>query len=228
MILQNKIALCPGQWVASSIAVQQFTCYKCGFSNAVGSLSCINCNESFYTICPHCNNWVGKYLSYCPVCLRAIYPPLNNSLFQIKYPGNSRSGKKRSIGIISAVLVVCAVLIVGLDLALNRPVPSLPTNGEYETSASQNAAGHFSGQPISAHTLSPVPDTTPTPISNVADSSISVAGQDIEVEYNLPEDSIDAGSDSGSGTKYVDTYLQENFPNWGHCSGGSCRGGCCY
>ncbi|MBN1375136.1 MAG: hypothetical protein JXA01_03160 [Dehalococcoidia bacterium] len=230
-IQKKDFVVRPHQGRGGSVAApgsQHFACYRCGSTNPAGAVVCVNCHEYYYYVCPYCNNWVGKYLSHCPVCLTEMRPQANYNPYQIRELGQNKPQKKRVLGTILSVLLSGAVLIVGLDFLLNKPISSIVSESQPAANASQQVSETSTGRwAVSGSTLSPAPDTTPTPVSTITDPSISVAGQDIEVEYILPSSSMDSGSGSSS-TKYVDTYLQEKFSTWGHCSGGSCKSSCGY
>ena len=220
---------------------QYFPCSRCGTPNIVGAPACSNCREQLHYTCPHCNAWVNNTFITCPNCVKPLNWPAQVNPWSmyaadtVYVPGNyeyAMAGQPKKKGVLPALLLVIlmtGLLVVGLDLLTNNS-NSLASNQAAASAAPVSSTPQIQGTssstqaPVSAITLSPAPNTTPTPAAAL--TSTYTATQGNVYEFSLPATIVNSASNTSSGSTYTpasSTYLQQLVPGWGHCSGGSCR-----
>jgi hypothetical protein len=221
-----------------------FQCYSCGAQNVVGVPACSNCHAGFHYTCPHCNTWVNGAFITCPTCLIPLNWPAQKfytqeTLYAQGQTRYSEANKPQKRGVLSTILLVLfagAVLIIGFDLITNSSNSS--ASSVHSTSDAANASNapqthsttSATQTPVSAITLSPAPNTTPTPASATSITSAAplVSQDGLIVEFSIPESVVNSSTSSGSSSTSTSSYLQQLWPSWGHCNKGSCKQTCGY
>jgi hypothetical protein len=224
-----------------------FACFRCGAPNVVGTPVCEHCHEHFYYTCPHCNAWVNNMYGTCPRCARALNWPAQEQPTRVYNGGDTyvqsryvrQSGqaqqKKSPLSTILLSVVGIGLLIIAFDFfvngssassASNRPaVNAMPVSTTAVSTAPQTHSSAPSVHtPAPSVTLSPVPDTTPTPAASPSYSPVSSQNT---YEFSLPAATqVNPPATGTPSPTSTDSYLKELDPGWGHCSGGSCRAAC--
>ena len=204
----------------------RIACYNCGTTNVTGVRSCTNCRAAYYYNCPHCYAWVDISISNCPGCGK-----------KLNWPGeaygaeNIYSPEKSSPAAILLLTSIIVLSIVAFNLISSNSnsvgavlhTPGIPISNSLPADGLKTAA-----QPVieELSLVNTTPSMTQTgssasyPGSDVDYTGASVSYQTIDITTTNP------ASASGTGT-YVpkpSSYLKMMYPNWGHCSGGSCSG----
>lgn len=192
-------------------------CYQCGGINPAGQGHCSWCGSRFYYSCPHCGAWVDSSYSNCPNCRQA----LNWSVKSSKTNAN-----KGTSGIIFALTATAILFAAAFILIENNSSPAkqpLYSSSSSPVSASQpeQSSVTMSFQSGSS-TVSPQAQLTYTPPIISPENDASADPVTIDMIIPLTPDS----SSNITPTVYKpkrSAYLQQIAPNWGRCTGGSCR-----
>jgi hypothetical protein len=199
-------------------------CLNCGTPNVTGVRSCVNCHAPYYYNCPYCNTWVDNSFSNCPGCGDKLNWPQEAYYEEhIDSPGRSAT---------AAILLLMSIIvlsIVAIHLITNNTNPVNAVSHTNSVATINNLPANelkMTAQP-EIQVYSPV---TAVPTATQIDSSTSYA----DIETNSAEGSISyetlmINPVTPAATNTTDTYVPKSssyldnlYPNWGHCSGGSC------
>lgn len=222
---------------------QYFPCHRCGAYNLVGSASCGNCRQQLYYSCPSCGTWVDNRYAYCPNCYRRLY-----------WPGSTdcRYGQTRHMPIHSNAegkktgpwpAIVISLFIIGLiALIFTNPGSSSATKIDTTNAILQTVSTGIAipdSQPkitVSSPNGQASPSLDPSQIEASSESSpaylptgvtlTTSSGEIIEIQMTDDASNSSNGvyTDSTGYTPKRSAYAQQIWPNWGHCSKGSCQG----
>jgi hypothetical protein len=192
-----------------------FQCYTCGGHNAAGQGYCSWCGNRFYYNCPQCGTWVDNNYANCPNCRREL--GWGRHATQPK-----ESSKSAALVTLLATVLLFAVAFILIE---NNAGPARQAYSSGSTPVAASSAG-----PTQV-TLSPqIPgsyQSAPAQIPNLPLNSPDIANPATDTaitEISFP--TISTTSSRTSNSQYVpvsSSYLQQLWPGWGHCSGGSCR-----
>ena len=202
------------------------SCFNCGSPNVTGVRSCRNCHAPYYYNCPHCHSWVDNSFSNCPNCRKKLNWPSGGYHTEYAFSPDKSTSSAVVVLLLSSVLLS----IVAINLMANN---SNPVNAVSHT-ASIAESSNLPANELKVATQPDIQDsyqitTTPAmtqiaPSTSYTDADVNSAEGSIsyETEFILP---VAPTSTTTTGT-YIpksSSYLDTLYPNWGHCSGGSCR-----
>jgi hypothetical protein len=202
-------------------------CFNCGTLNVTGVRSCINCHAPFYYNCPHCHSWVDNSFSNCPSCAKKLNWPKEAYYTEDTYSPSPSTSSAAIILLLSTVLL--SIVAINLIANSSNPVDAVSHTGDIAAPYSVPAQELKTAAQPQIKVYSPV---SATPSTTQTDSTASY--NDAEVNYNEVSNSYKiteiipltpapiATTDPPKSCSYLDTL----YPNWGHCSGGSCRNAC--
>jgi len=202
-------------------------CYNCGTLNVTGVKWCANCYAVQYYNCPYCQSWVDNSFSNCPACGNKLRWPSEGYHAEYAFSPN----KSTSSAVVVLLLCIAVLSIVAVNFITNNsnPVdavshtPVATVSNNLPTSELKTAT-----QPV-IEVLSPAAET---PSMTETDPSASYTGSDANpaeesISYEIINNMPVIPTSVTTTQNYVPTsssYLQMMYPNWGHCSGGSCSG----
>jgi hypothetical protein len=205
------------------------SCYNCGTLNVTGVRSCVNCHAPYYYNCPHCHSWVDNSFSNCPSCSKKLNWPKAVYYTEDTCSPSPSTSSAAIILLLSTVLL--SIVAINLIASSSNPVDavshtsdvtitnSVPAN-ELKTAAQPQIKAY---SPVSA-----TPSTTQTgSTATYADADVnytegSDSYQTVEIIPLTPASITTTDTNSPKSCSYLETL----YPNWGHCSGGSCRSAC--
>jgi len=195
---------------------QTFQCYHCGGYNHVGQVYCTWCGNRFYYNCPHCSAWVDNAYTVCPNCHRELHWSANSA----------KPLKNNAPAILVSLLSSVLLIIIAFILLENN-------SGQIRQAPYQSGATPaFAIQPSSS------PALAVTPFSNnqnvqadytrqvdiTSDTIVTIpVNENLDIPVTTTLSNTVSSSSSSSYNPAADAYLQKAFPEWGRCSGGSCR-----
>jgi hypothetical protein len=197
------------------------TCFNCGTVNVTGVRSCINCGAPYYYNCPHCQTWVDNTFSDCPACQKKLNWP-KEVYYEADIYGEGKSVSH------AAVLLLLGIVLLSI-VAIN-----LITNNSNPVDAVSHSPGVSAPDTLPANVLKDAtqPEIKATSLvaetPSMAQTNSCTYYPDTGVDYYYdtttiypvtPESKATADSYVPSSSSYLDSI----YPNWGHCSGGSCR-----
>jgi len=212
-------------------------CYNCGTLNVTGVKFCSYCYAAQYYNCPVCQSWVDNSFSNCPCCGSKLRWPSESYHTEYAFSPN----KSTSSAVVFLLLSIAVMSIVAVNLITNNSNPVDAVSHTPAVAISNNAPSNelkVATQP-SIEVLNPV---TQTPAVTQSVSPASDPGFDEDytqpsISYEIPNNMsyeiinnkrvmlnstvTDTTGTSVPGSK---SYLETAYPNWGHCSGGSCSG----
>ena len=201
-------------------------CLNCGTLNVTGVRSCRNCNAAYYYNCPSCHSWVDNTIANCLNCGKKLrWPSVTYYAGNTYIPGKSTSPA-------AFVLILGSVLlsIVALNLMANNSNPAdavshaagvgaqgnIPAN-ELKVTAQPEIQG-----PYTITATSPAAETDSYTVNDYTDINSAEGPISYEATVATPVTPAPVTETSTSVPK-SSPYLDTIYPNWGHCSGGSCR-----
>ena len=201
-------------------------CLNCGTLNVTGVRSCRNCNAAYYYNCPFCHSWVDNTIANCLNCGKKLKWPMVTYHAENTYiPGKSTSPA-------AFVLILSSVLlsIVALNLMANTSNPAdavshtaaitargnIPAN-ELKVTSQPEIQG-----PYTINATSPTAETNSYTAYDYTDINSAEGSFSYEATVATP---VAPASNTGTSTSMPksSSYMDTIYPNWGHCSGGSCR-----
>jgi hypothetical protein len=201
-------------------------CFNCGTLNVTGVRSCVNCHAPYYYNCPNCHSWVDNSVSNCPGCAKKLNWPKEVYYTEDTYSPEKSTSSAAIILLLSTVLLS----IVAINLITNNSNPVDAVSHTTNAAASYDLPANelkMAAQP-QIQVYSPIaatPSTAQTyPSTSCADVETNSAEGSISYE-TLMINPVTPASITTTDT-YVpksSSYLDTLYPNWGHCSGGSCR-----
>jgi len=201
-------------------------CYNCGALNFTGVKSCGNCYAVQYYNCPYCQAWVDNSFANCPCCGKKLNWPKESYGPEYAFSRN----KSTSSAAVVLLLTVAVLSIVAFNLITNHTdtdaitnTPGVAVSGDLPDEEMKAAA-----QPAVQEPAAEQPATAQT------DPAVSDAGIDTDSDNSgisssylapdAPQYTPVNSASSGTYTPRTSSYLKTVYPNWGHCSGGSCSG----
>jgi len=204
-------------------------CFNCGTLNVTGVRSCVNCHAPFYYNCPHCHSWVDNSFSNCPTCAKKLNWPK-----EVYYAEDTYSpSQSTSSAVILLLLSTVLLSIVAINLITNNsnPVDAVSHTGDSTITNNVPSSEIKTAAQPQIQAYSPV--TAP---SSTAQTGSTATYADAEVNYAEVSNSygtaeiipLTPASTTSTGTSVPksSSYLDTLYPNWGHCSGGSCLRAC--
>jgi len=193
-------------------------CYNCGTPNVTGVRSCANCHAAYYYNCPYCHAWVDISVSNCASCGNKLNWPKEAYYAEYIY-----SPVKSSPAAILLLMSIIVLLIVAVNLIMNY-TNSVDAGSHTPLIAASNSMPadelKTAAQP-EIQVSSPAP-TAPSMIQR--DTSDSYAEAYVDTAEGSSAYEITDSTTTGAYVPKPSSYLKMMYPNWGHCSGGSCSG----
>jgi len=204
------------------------SCYNCGTLNVTGVRSCVNCHAPYYYNCPHCHSWVDISVSDCPYCgNRLNWPREAYAVENIYIP--ERSAPATILLLMS--IIVLSIVAIHLITNNSNPVDAVSHTSDVAITNSLPASGLKTAAQPQIQASSPAP-SSPSMIQSEASDSYTQAYADTaegSIVHEIPGSTADIPAPVTSTATYVpkrSNYLKTAYPNWGHCSGGSCYSAC--
>jgi len=202
------------------------TCYNCGAPNIAGVRACTNCNAPQYYNCPYCNAWVDNSFSNCPNCGDKLKWPSDN---YTEYAFSQNKSTSSAVVVLLLSVVLLSIVAVNLMINNSNPVDAI---------ARTPAAATPNNTPLNELKVTAQPEIqyppsiTASPSMTQSDYPSSYTEPDVHVvEATTWYQSTTVDPVTPAAIPTTDTYvpkrssyLETMYPNWGRCSGGSCRG----
>jgi hypothetical protein len=205
------------------------SCFNCGTLNVTGVRSCINCHAPYYYNCPYCHSWVDSSFSNCPSCAQKLNWPK-----EVYYTGDTSSlsqSTSSAVIILLVSIVLLSIVAINLISSNSNPVDAVSHTSDVAITSSLPANEMKTATQPQIKVYTPI---IAAPSATQADSSTTYTDADVNYtdSYNSYQTSdvipLYPASTAGEDT-YVPkrcSYLDTLYPNWGRCSGGSCRSTC--
>lgn len=201
-------------------------CYNCGTLNVTGVRSCGNCYAVQYYNCPYCQAWVDNSFANCPCCGKKLNWPRESYGPEYAFSQN----KSTSSAVVVLLLAVAVLSIVAFNLITNHSNTDAITNTPGVAVSSDLPAEEMkvAAQPAVQNPAAEQPATAQSdPALSEDDVDIIVDNAGTSGAYLVPDTPqytpVNAAA-TGTYTPRTSSYLKTVYPNWGHCSGGSCSG----
>jgi len=204
-------------------------CYNCGTLNVTGVKSCGNCYAVQYYNCPYCQAWVDNSFANCPCCGKNLNWPRESYGPEYAFSQN----KSTSSAVVVLLLSIAVLSIVAFTLITNHSNAADAVTNPPDVAASNNLPAEemkVAAQPYIQDPATEPPEMTQTdPVASDAaaatDTYTDTTGA--SSSYLVPDTPqytpVNAAA-TGTYTPQPSSYLKTIYPNWGHCSGGSCSG----
>jgi len=196
----------------------RIACYNCGTPSVTGVRSCANCHAAYYYNCPHCHAWVDISVSNCASCGNKLNWPK-----EAYYAENIYSPEKSSPAAILLLMSIIVLSIVAVNLIMNY-TNSVDAGSHTPVVAASNSIPadelKTAAQP-EIQVSSPAPAA---PSMTQSDTSDSYAETYVDTAEGSTAYEITDSTTAGAYVPKPSSYLKMMYPNWGHCSGGSCSG----
>jgi hypothetical protein len=204
-------------------------CFHCGTLNVTGVRSCVNCHAPFYYNCPHCHSWVDNSFSSCPTCAKKLNWPK-----EVYYTEDTCSPSP-STSSAAIILLLSTVLlsIVAINLIANNSNPVDAISHAGDTAITNNLQANELRTATQPQIQAYSPVTAP---SSTAQTGSTATYSDADVNYDEGSSSYQTveiipltqapNTTTDTNSPKSCSYLDTLYPNWGHCSGGSCRSAC--
>lgn len=211
---------------------QYHPCNRCGAHNIIGAASCSHCGQQLFYNCPHCGTWVDNRYPHCPQCHRALNWPgsgeADYSYGQTWYVPQETK-KRNSLPAILVSLIIIGAIVLAFVTQSNSSTANQDTIATLQTMSTGVSPSGNQGQ----ITVSSAGPTTSSSQSTEADGSsylpvgvtlTTTGGETIEIDMTP---SVDTSGGTGAATTTTtikrSAYLEQIYPNWGHCTKGSCQ-----